>query len=210
MVEWVSGGERAMPRDRIDTRARRRPSIRHFLWRGGKMNRRNAPMPERYAVLTDHAYPSSTSAKMGPRNAVFEKPWRSDSPFENPYEMSAQEPGAPKKDAQNSFVSLFSGTSAQQSSAADLEEQNDARLSGLSERIKLLKDISTGIGKEARESTAEMNSLNDLFSNASSLLGNTFHKMTVMARRQRGWFCNMMLFIMLVIWIFVFLWWWRK
>lgn len=190
--------------------ARRRLSTRDCLWQGAKMNRRNAPMPERYAVLTDHAYPSSTSAKMGPRNAVFEKPWRSDSPFENPYEMSAQEPGAPKKDAQNSFVSLFSGTSAQQSSAADLEEQNDARLSGLSERIKLLKDISTGIGKEARESTAEMNSLNDLFSNASSLLGNTFHKMTVMARRQRGWFCNMMLFIMLVIWIFVFLWWWRK
>lgn len=183
---------------------------RSVLWLGAKMNRRNAPMPERYAVLTQNTYPSSALSTHGPRNAVFEKPWRSDSPFENPYGMPAQEAGAPKKDTQNGFVSLFSGTSAQQSSAADLEEQNDARLSGLSERIKLLKDISTGIGKEARESTAEMNSLNDLFSNASSLLGTTFNKMTVMARRQRGWFCNMMLFIMLVIWIFVFLWWWRK
>ncbi|CCV00000.1 unnamed protein product [Malassezia sympodialis ATCC 42132] len=74
----------------------------------------------------------------------------------------------------------------------------------------MLKDISTGIGNEVRESTMEMNSLNDVFASAGALLGNTMTKMNAMARRQRGWFCNMMLFLILVIWIFVFLWWWRK
>lgn len=44
---------------------------------------------------------------------------------------------------------------------------------------------------------------NDVFSNASALLGSTFSRMNAMARRQKGWFCNMMLFILLVIWIFV-------
>lgn len=54
-----------------------------------------------------------------------------------------------------------------------------------------------------RDSTADMNSLNDVFSNASALLGSTFTRMNAMARSQRGWFCNMMLFLILVIWIFV-------
>ena len=63
--------------------------------------------------------------------------------------------------------------------------------------------ISTGIGVEARDSIADMNSLSDLFSNGSALLGNTFSRMRSMARRQQGWFCNMMLFLLLVLWIFV-------
>jgi len=83
-------------------------------------------------------------------------------------------------------------------------------LSGLSERIKLLKDISTGIGVEARDSTNDMNSLNEIFANTGAFLGSTFQRMNSMARRQRGWFCNMMLFLVLVVWIFVFLWWWRR
>lgn len=38
-------------------------------------------------------------------------------------------------------MNLFSGTIGQQNTAADLEEQNDARLNSLSERIKMLKDV---------------------------------------------------------------------
>ncbi|WFD26986.1 hypothetical protein MNAN1_001978 [Malassezia nana] len=74
-------------------------------------------------------------------------PRRMESPFENPYSAPArnvmQEVGAPKKEpgAPTGFMSLFSGTPGQQSTAADLEEQNDARLNGLSERIKILKDV---------------------------------------------------------------------
>lgn len=113
------------------------------------MNRRNAGMPDRHAMLTQQAYPSSSSAI--PRTAAgFESPWRTDSPFENPYGFGSghavgDEQGAPKKEAPppSRFMSMFSGTAAQERSAADLEEQNDARLSGLSERIKLLKDVCT-------------------------------------------------------------------
>ena len=63
--------------------------------------------------------------------------------------------------------------------------------------------ISTGIGAEARDSIADMSSLSEIFSNGSALLGNTFSRMRSMSRRQRGWFCNMLLFIILVAWIFV-------
>lgn len=112
------------------------------------MNRRNAGLPHRHAMLMQQTYPSSTSA-MPRTTAAFESPWRTDSPFENPYGPASgyaagnDEQGAPKKEAPlpNKFVSMFSGTAVQQRSAADLEEQNDARLSGLSERIKLLKDV---------------------------------------------------------------------
>ncbi|WFD46724.1 protein transport protein bet1 [Malassezia furfur] len=174
------------------------------------MSRRTAAAPDRHALLTGHAYPSSSSVRVAsPAVTEYNTPLRTASPYENPY---GDMQGAPKKEASSSsgFVSLFQGTAAQQRSAADLEEQNDTRLNALSERIKMLKDISMGIGNEVRESTSEMNSLNDVFSNASALLGSTFSRMNAMARRQKGWFCNMMLFILLVIWIFVFLWWWRR
>lgn len=152
-----------------------------------------------------------------PMGAWEQTPRRTDSPMENPYGGAPRgymsEKGAPKKEPQDrssSFVNLFNGNVAQQYSASDLEEQNDARLSGLSERIKLLKDISTGIGVEARDSTNDMNSLNEIFANTGAFLGSTFQRMNSMARRQRGWFCNMMLFLVLVVWIFVSLWWWRR
>ena len=164
------------------------------------MNRRPAAgVADRHALLTAHAYPGASTAR-GPTPSG--GAWgNSSSPFETPYAQRAaggaagqDEVGAPKKEPGHNagFVSLFGGSTAQQQSAADLEEQNDARLEGLSERIKLLKDISMGIGREVRESTGELN-----------FLGNTFNRMNNMARRQKGWFCNMMLFLLLVVWIFV-------
>ncbi|PKI84815.1 hypothetical protein MVES_001198 [Malassezia vespertilionis] len=169
------------------------------------MNRRNAAgVADRHALLTPRTYSGEDpSLSQDGYNATA-------SPYENPY--GPPEAGAPKKEAPagRGYISLFNGSAAQQSSAAHLEEQNDSRLDALSERIKLLRDISTGIGNEVRESTSEMNSLNDVFSNASALLGNTFTRMNAMARRQRGWFCNMMLFLLFVIWVFAVLWWWRR
>ena len=119
------------------------------------MNRRHAAVPDRHALLTGqaYAYPTSTSTNTMPQVGATKTPWRSDSPFENPYgssEILSGEKGASKKDhppsTRSNLVSLFSGTAGQQNSAADLEEQNDARLSGLSERIKLLKDVCIASG----------------------------------------------------------------
>lgn len=51
------------------------------------------------------------------------------------------------------------GSYAQQRTAEDLEEGNDARIEGLSARVKLLRDITSGIGSEAREGNTDLSSL---------------------------------------------------
>lgn len=96
------------------------------------MSRRTAAgVADRHALLSGQSYPAAVSSRAP--NAQF-TPYRSDSPFENPYARSASDMiGAPKKD--------FFGSDAQQRAAADLEEQNDMRLEGLSERIRMLKDV---------------------------------------------------------------------
>lgn len=91
-----------------------------------------------------------------------------------------------------------------------MEDQNDQKLEGLSARVSMLKEITLNIGTEVRDSTKDMGALGEAFENTSAFLGGTFKKMNHMAKRQGGWFCNMMLFLLFVIWIFVFLWWWRR
>ncbi|KAK0525135.1 protein transport protein bet1 [Tilletia horrida] len=99
---------------------------------------------------------------------------------------------------------------AQQRTAQDLEEANDERLEGLSAKVKMLKDITVGIGNEVRDSTKDLDVLGGAFTTTSAFLGGTFTRMNRMASRQSSWFCNMMMFILFVIWIFIFLWWWRR
>ncbi|KAE8270287.1 hypothetical protein A4X09_0g2043 [Tilletia walkeri] len=70
--------------------------------------------------------------------------------------------------------------------------------------------ITVGIGNEVRDSTKDLDVLGGAFTTTSAFLGGTFTKMNRMASRQSSWFCNMMIFILFVIWIFVFLWWWRR
>lgn len=97
-------------------------------------------------MLAAHSYPTTSSTFGTSSSASVGEPRRMESPFENPYSAPSRNMdhvGAPKKEpsGQSGFVSLFSGTIGQQNTAADLEEQNDARLNGLSERIKMLKDV---------------------------------------------------------------------
>jgi len=117
-----------------------------FQYRAFRMNRRSAAVYDRHAMLAAHSYPTTSSTFGTPSSASLDEPRRMESPFENPYSAPSRgvdQVGAPKKEpsGQSGFVSLFSGTIGQQNSAADLEEQNDARLNGLSERIKMLKDV---------------------------------------------------------------------
>lgn len=97
------------------------------------MSRRNAAgVADRHALLAGQTYPSAVSTRASNSPYI---PYRSDSPFENPYARNAADTfGAPKKET-------FYGSDAQQRAAADLEEQNDMRLEGLSERIRMLKDV---------------------------------------------------------------------
>ena len=108
------------------------------------MNRRHAAVPDRHALLTGqvYAYPTSTSTNTMPQVGATKTPWRSDSPFENPYgssEILSGEKGASKKDhppgTRSNLVSLFSGTAGQQNSAADLEAVSYTHLTLPTKRI---------------------------------------------------------------------------
>ncbi|PWN18484.1 hypothetical protein BCV69DRAFT_285114 [Microstroma glucosiphilum] len=116
-----------------------------------------------------------------------------------------ESPVAPTSSSSSS--KWWGGTDRQ---AEQLEEQNDERLQGLSDRVKILKDITLGIGNEVREGTKELGTLGEAMSGASAFLGGTFQRMNKMAKRQGGWFWNMMGFLLFVCWLFVFLWWWRR
>ncbi|KAN0063224.1 protein transport protein bet1 [Thecaphora frezii] len=185
------------------------------------MNRR-AGAVDRHALLSSGAYPSSsrsvapgTGGSVGYRAAApFEQPY-GHYPTSDPYAEYGNHVGAPKKETPNTTGANGGllgrmAAYASQRTAEDLEEQNDQRLEGLSARVKMLKDITTGIGNEVREGTKDMGALSEAFSSTSAFLGGTMSRMNRMARRQTGWFCNMMLFLLFVTWIFVFLWWWRR
>ncbi|SNX83264.1 related to BET1 - Type II membrane protein required for vesicular transport between ER and Golgi [Melanopsichium pennsylvanicum] len=184
------------------------------------MNRR-AGATDRHALLAGGAYPTSSSL-----NA-----YRSSSPYDsNPYPSSTSSSngtsgyqssdfiGAPKKEPpinpNPSYGDGIFGRAASAYSATrtaeDLEEQNDQRLEGLTARVSMLKEITLNIGTEVRDSTKDLGVLGEAFDNTSAFLGGTFKRMNKMAKRQGGWFCNMMLFLLFVTWIFVFLWWWRR
>jgi hypothetical protein len=68
--------------------------------------------------------------------------------------------------------------------ADDLEGQNDEALEGLSAKVKLLKDITIGIGNEVRESTIQLSQMNDAFAETGGILSGTFRRMNNMATRQ--------------------------
>ncbi|PWZ00638.1 hypothetical protein BCV70DRAFT_231471 [Testicularia cyperi] len=182
------------------------------------MNRR-AGGTDRHALLAGGAYPSSSSLAA----------YRSASPYEQPYSAAGSSnghgysgystptatdasdfQGAPKKEpGYNSTGAGSNGLFGRMASyastrtAEDLEDQNDQRLEGLSARVTMLKEITLNIGTEVRDSTKDLSSLGEAFESTSAFLGGTFRKMNHMAKRQGGWFCNMMLFLLFVTWIFV-------
>ncbi|CDS82057.1 related to BET1-Type II membrane protein required for vesicular transport between ER and Golgi [Sporisorium scitamineum] len=158
------------------------------------MNRR-AGATDRHALLAGDAYPTSSSLSA----------YRSSSPYDsNPYASTSTSNGS--YHSSDFVASAYTATRT----AEDLEEQNDQRLEGLTARVSMLKEITLNIGTEVRESTKDLGVLGEAFENTSAFLGGTFKRMNKMAKRQGGWFCNMMLFLLFVTWIFVFLWWWRR
>ncbi|KAJ1309652.1 hypothetical protein OPQ81_006419 [Rhizoctonia solani] len=94
--------------------------------------------------------------------------------------------------------------------AEDLEGQNDERLEGLTAKVKILKDITIGIGNEVRDSTVQLSQMNDAFAETSGILGGTFRRMNAMATRQGGRWACYMIFIFLVLCFFVIVWFFRR
>ncbi|SAM80388.1 related to BET1-Type II membrane protein required for vesicular transport between ER and Golgi [Ustilago bromivora] len=186
------------------------------------MNRR-AGATDRHALLAGGAYPTSSSLSAYRSSSPYDSnPYPSTSSNGSSYPSSSSNPsdfiGAPKKEPPSTSSSFYSdGTFGRAASnytatrtAEDLEEQNDQRLDGLTARVSMLKEITLNIGTEVTGSTKDLASLGEAFENTSAFLGGTFKRMKKMAKRQGGWFCNMMLFLLFVTWLFVFLWWWRR
>ncbi|KAJ9478294.1 Protein transport protein BET1 [Pseudozyma hubeiensis] len=182
------------------------------------MNRR-AGATDRHALLAGGAYPSSSSLSAYRSSSPYDSnPYPSTSTSSNGTYHSSDSIGAPKKEPPpsdgpyggNSIFGRAASAYSATRTAEDLEEQNDQRLDGLTARVSMLKEITLNIGTEVRESTKDMGVLGEAFENTSAFLGGTFKRMNKMAKRQGGWFCNMMLFLLFVTWLFVFLWWWRR
>ncbi|KAK9479706.1 hypothetical protein V1514DRAFT_327909 [Lipomyces japonicus] len=82
-----------------------------------------------------------------------------------------------------------------------LESQNDNELEGLTARVKLLKDITTKIGEEVRDSTKLMGSLENGFDSTRVRLKGTYNRMIRMAERSGvGWqaWLGFFLFVVLI------------
>ncbi|KAI0762628.1 hypothetical protein C8Q74DRAFT_1371638 [Fomes fomentarius] len=94
--------------------------------------------------------------------------------------------------------------------ADDLESQNDEHLEGLTAKVKLLKDITIGIGNEVRESTVQLSQMNDAFSETSGILAGTFRRMNNMAVRQGCRWLWYIVFLIVVFWFFIVVWWFRR
>jgi len=94
--------------------------------------------------------------------------------------------------------------------ADDLENQNDEMLEGLSSKVKLLKDISVGIGNEVRESAIQLSQMNDAFAETGGILSGTFRRMNNMATRQGCRWLWYFVFLIIVFWFFMIVWWLRR
>jgi len=94
--------------------------------------------------------------------------------------------------------------------ADDLEGQNDEQIEGLSAKVKLLKDITIGIGNEVRESTVQLSQMNDAFAETSGILAGTFRRMNNMAARQGCRWLWYIVFLVIVFWFFIIVWWFRR
>ncbi|WWC60300.1 uncharacterized protein I303_102869 [Kwoniella dejecticola CBS 10117] len=125
------------------------------------------------------------------------------SPFPRPGSTASQYSESPYGGGMNSGSGYTRSTH-------EVEGQNDERLEGLLGKVKILKDITVGIGSEVRDSNVLLGNMNDSFSSTSTFLGGTFRRMNKMAKRQGGNWCWFMGFLLIVLWIFIILWWFRR
>ncbi|TFK20151.1 protein transport protein BET1 [Coprinopsis marcescibilis] len=92
----------------------------------------------------------------------------------------------------------------------DLEGQNDEALESLSNKVKLLKNLTVGIGNEVRESTVQLSQMNDAFAETGDILSGTFRRMNNMAERHGCKWLWYIVFFVIVFWFFIVVWWFRR
>ncbi|KAK6528643.1 protein transport protein bet1 [Orbilia ellipsospora] len=88
----------------------------------------------------------------------------------------------------------------------ELESQNDAAIEAMSAKVRMLKDITTAIGVDVRDSTQMINNMNDTFENTRFKLRGTMNRMLRMAERTGVSWRIWILFFILVCMIFWYAW----
>ncbi|KAI6092804.1 hypothetical protein F4821DRAFT_223330 [Hypoxylon rubiginosum] len=90
----------------------------------------------------------------------------------------------------------------------ELESQNDQQVEGILGKVKILKDMTSAIGDEIRESSALAEKMNDTFDATRLRLRGTMNRMLLMAERTGvGWkvwlgFFAAVIVIFLYVWLF--------
>ncbi|KAK5172532.1 protein transport protein bet1 [Saxophila tyrrhenica] len=90
----------------------------------------------------------------------------------------------------------------------ELESQNDEQVGVMTEKVKMLKNITMAIGDEIRDSTAFAEKMNDSFEGTRNRLRGTMNRMLRMAERTGiGWriwlgFFAFIFFLFVYVWLF--------
>ncbi|KAK9464667.1 hypothetical protein V1512DRAFT_267880 [Lipomyces arxii] len=91
---------------------------------------------------------------------------------------------------------------------SELESQNDNEIEGLTARVKMLKEISSRIHEEVRDSTVIMSRLESGFDNTRVRLKGTYHRMMRMAERSgvgwRAWLAFFLFVFLMFVWVWLF------
>ncbi|ORY64066.1 uncharacterized protein BCR38DRAFT_485206 [Pseudomassariella vexata] len=88
----------------------------------------------------------------------------------------------------------------------ELESQNDQQVTGILDKVKVLKSMTVAIGDEIRDSSALAEKMNDTFDSTRLRLRGTMNRMLLMAERTGvGWRVWLGFFAAVII-IFVYVW----
>ncbi|CAH0059381.1 unnamed protein product, partial [Clonostachys solani] len=88
----------------------------------------------------------------------------------------------------------------------ELESQNDDQVSGILGKVRVLKDMTSAIGDEIRESSALADKMNDTFDQTRVRLRGTMNRMLLMAQRSGISWKVWLLFFSAVIFLFLYVW----
>mmetsp|Transcript_10804 Transcript_10804/g.23914 ORF Transcript_10804/g.23914 Transcript_10804/m.23914 type:complete len:148 (-) Transcript_10804:220-663(-) len=97
------------------------------------------------------------------------------------------------------------GMSSHDANANIMEQQNNDRISELSDQVARLKGLTIDIGNEVREQNSLLDNMGDGFSNVGDMLTGSLARMGVML--ERGGAKHMCYLVLFVVFVMVFLYW---
>ncbi|KAL3810650.1 hypothetical protein ACHAXA_008174 [Cyclostephanos tholiformis] len=96
-------------------------------------------------------------------------------------------------------------SSSHEANASIMEQQNNDRISELSEQVARLKGLTIDIGNEVREQNSLLDNMGDGFTNVGDMLTVSLARMGIML--ERGGAKHMCYLVAFVVFVMVFLYW---